>query len=258
MEWAARYPGRRLRSLHLPGSRSRRRRTHRHAGPRVPGDAGGTAAAAGGTGPPQARAVLFLHGWSDYFFNEELARVLDAPGLRVLRPRHAQPRPQPARRTRTAATWRTWTTTTPRSPRRSASSPLCTAGAEAPPTLALMGHSTGGLIAALWAEPASRRGLAAGPRQPVAGDARQPGRAPCRADHGGTARAVPAGGRHPAARARLLLAQHQQRRRGRMDPGRQLPSAHGLSGPRRLAERRPDRAVARWRAAWTSTFPSWC
>ena len=40
------------------------------------GEEAGAAAAA------QGRAVLFLHGWSDYFFNEELAEFWTGKGFR--------------------------------------------------------------------------------------------------------------------------------------------------------------------------------
>ena len=162
--------------------------------------------------------MLFLHGWSDYFFNEELAEFWTGQGFAFFaldmhnhgRSLHAGTHggyvadldDYDAEITAAIGIIASLHT-----------------GAEAPPTVALMGHSTGGLIAALWASRHPGVDLAADPRQPVAGDARQSGRAPRGADHGGTARAVPARSRHPAARTRLLLAQHQQRRGGRMDPG---------------------------------------
>ena len=99
--------------------------------------------------PP--RAVLFLHGWSDYFFNEELAGLLDPARLRVLRPGHAQPRAQPARR----ATHGGYVADLDDYDAEITAALGIIAAlhpeAEPPPTVALMGHSTGGLIAALWA-----------------------------------------------------------------------------------------------------------
>ena len=140
------------------------------------------------------------------------------------------------------------TTTTPRSRRRSASS-VRSARTDPPGRpLTLMGHSTGGLIAALWASRHPGAGRSAGPGQPVAGGARQPRGAPRRPDHGGALRPVLARNRHPPPRACILLAQHQQLGRGRMGTGRHVPAAAGLPGPRRLAQcgaRRPGQGGAR-------------
>jgi alpha-beta hydrolase superfamily lysophospholipase len=100
-------------------------------------------------GPRPARAVLFLHGWSDYFFNKELAEFWTGSGFhffaldlhnhgRSLRPdTHggyvADLADYDAEITRAVGIIGS----------------LRQEG-EAPPALTLMGHSTGGLIAALW------------------------------------------------------------------------------------------------------------
>src|SRR6478752_357223 len=76
---------------------------------------------ASGAGSAPRRAVLFLHGWSDYFFNEELAEFWTGQGFVsshwTCTTTAGACGPAP-----TAATSRTWPTTTPRSRRRSASS----------------------------------------------------------------------------------------------------------------------------------------
>jgi alpha-beta hydrolase superfamily lysophospholipase len=119
-------------------------------GPEVRPWTGPGAAARLPTGPAPSRAVLFLHGWSDYFFNKELAEFWTGNGFhffaldlhnhgRSLRPETpggyvADLADYDAEITRAAGII----------------GALAREGA-APPALTLMGHSTGGLVAALWA-----------------------------------------------------------------------------------------------------------
>lgn len=134
--------------------------------PGTPGGASGPGSAAGtpdGEGSPDRnegpagaavgqhrRAVLFLHGWSDYFFNAELARFWAGKGFdffaldmhnhgRSLRPdTHGGYVSDLADYDAEIAA------------AIGIIGQLRPAGA-APPALTLMGHSTGGLVAALWA-----------------------------------------------------------------------------------------------------------
>ena len=118
---------------------------------------------------------------------------------------------------------------------------------EAPPLR--MGHSTGGLIAALWADRHPGRYLALvldSPWLEVQGSPAVRRAAP---DHGGPVRAVLARVRDPAAGACLLLAQHQQRRGGRMGAGRRLPSAQAFPVRAGWLSAVLSRPGARWPAA---------
>ncbi|VXB34505.1 Alpha/beta hydrolase fold family protein [Arthrobacter sp. 9AX] len=96
--------------------------------------------------PVQRRAVLFLHGWSDYFFNVDLARFWSSAGYdfyaldmhnhgRSLRPG------SPGGYVADLADYDAEI--------EAASGLISQQGAPGP--LTLMGHSTGGLVAALWA-----------------------------------------------------------------------------------------------------------
>lgn len=113
---------------------------------RSPGPGAGPA---GAPGPQHRPAVLFLHGWSDYFFNEELACFWDGTGFdffaldlhnhgRSLRP------DSPGGYVADLADYDA-----------EIGAAIGIIGSLAPggalPHLTLMGHSTGGLIAALWA-----------------------------------------------------------------------------------------------------------
>ncbi|WP_026554925.1 alpha/beta hydrolase [Arthrobacter sp. 35W] len=117
------------------------------------------------TGPMPAQALLFLHGWSDYFFNTDLARFMDAAGIafyaldmhnhgRSLRSGDiggfvgdlrnydselAQAREAVVEDLRI------------RFPGNGADDGAAAAVVGRTPRVALMGHSTGGLVAALWA-----------------------------------------------------------------------------------------------------------
>lgn len=97
------------------------------------------------TGRPPAGALLFLHGWSDYFFNTDLARFWVKRGYtfyaldmhnhgRSLRPG------LPGGYVADLADYDAELAMAVRIIRGEASAPLT-----------LMGHSTGGLVAALWA-----------------------------------------------------------------------------------------------------------
>jgi alpha-beta hydrolase superfamily lysophospholipase len=105
-----------------------------------------SAAAAAVPSPGHRRAVLFLHGWSDYFFNVDLARFWSSAGYdfyaldmhnhgRSLRPQ------SPGGYVSNLADYDAEIDVACRLIRQE--------GVTRP--LTLMGHSTGGLVAALWA-----------------------------------------------------------------------------------------------------------
>lgn len=97
---------------------------------------------------PRRRAVLFLHGWSDYFFNVELARFWEAQGFEFFaldmhnHGRSLQP-----------GTHGGYVTDLGNYDAEIGTAVLMIgeSGGAGPVQLALMGHSTGGLVAALWA-----------------------------------------------------------------------------------------------------------
>ena len=112
------------------------------------GHPSGSTAAAGDGGPPpgRARALVYVHGWSDYFFNLELARFADRLGLRFF----ALDLPEHGRSighgtvpgyVGSAAQYL-----------ESVGAAVQAAAAEAGARPVLMGHSTGGLAAALFAQ----------------------------------------------------------------------------------------------------------
>lgn len=99
----------------------------------------------------QRRTVLFLHGWSDYFFNVDLAQFWTRSGYefyaldmhnhgRSLRPE------TPGGYVANLADYDAEIEAAIDIIRADSNSP----DASLPPSLTLMGHSTGGLIAALW------------------------------------------------------------------------------------------------------------
>jgi alpha-beta hydrolase superfamily lysophospholipase len=94
------------------------------------------------------RAVLFLHGWSDYFFNVELARFWDAQGFRFFAlDMHNHGRSlQPGTPGGYVADLGNYDAEI-----GTAVGIIAGSGGAGPVQLALMGHSTGGLVAALWA-----------------------------------------------------------------------------------------------------------
>jgi alpha-beta hydrolase superfamily lysophospholipase len=118
----------------------------------------GTNAGSAARGPVPGQAVLYLHGWSDYFFNPDLARFWAGLGVafyaldlhnhgRSLREGdlggfvgHLQDYDAELRLALDAVAA---DLTEP--PPSAGSSPM------PPRAIALMGHSTGGLVAALWA-----------------------------------------------------------------------------------------------------------
>ncbi|MCU1512711.1 MAG: lysophospholipase [Arthrobacter sp.] len=126
--------------------------------PRGVGDSGPalhprTAPEAGRTrhpGPQPARAVLFLHGWSDYFFNTELAEFWTRSGFHFF----ALDMHNHGRSLRPGTHGGYVADLADYDAEISAAigilSSLRPEGAP-PPAVTLMGHSTGGLIAALWA-----------------------------------------------------------------------------------------------------------
>ncbi len=104
--------------------------------------------APGGTAPPQhtRQPVLFLHGWSDYFFNTDLATFWDSAGYdfyaldmhnhgRSLRP------DAPGGFVSHLADYDA----------EIEAALVIIGGGDPPGPITLMGHSTGGLVAALWA-----------------------------------------------------------------------------------------------------------
>ncbi len=99
--------------------------------------------------PAGARAVLFLHGWSDYFFNEELARFWTGQGFEFYAlDMHNHGRSlRPGTHGGYVADLEDYDAEITAAIRVIGS--LRPAGAP-PPALTLMGHSTGGLVAALW------------------------------------------------------------------------------------------------------------
>ena len=109
----------------------------------------------GGRSPGHSTAVLFLHGWSDYFFNTELAGFWDAQGYDFYaldlhnHGRNIEPGVT-AGYVADLADYDAeigWAIETVQEDRDAA----------APAGVILMGHSTGGLIAALWASRHPRR-----------------------------------------------------------------------------------------------------
>ncbi|WP_375141112.1 alpha/beta hydrolase [Arthrobacter sp. PAMC25284] len=192
--------------------------------------------------PADGRAVLFLHGWSDYFFNVELAEFWAARGFDFFAldmHNHGRSLPHGTHGGYVADLSDYDAEITAAIGIIATLRPAGTA----PPQLTLMGHSTGGLIAALWASIHPGDAAPAGSGQPVAGSAWQSCSAPCVQDHGGAVCPVVARIRHPAPGTGLLLAQHQQRGRGRVDAGRPVPATSCVPRPGRLAQRRPGRTV---------------
>ncbi|MET1066197.1 MAG: alpha/beta hydrolase [Arthrobacter sp.] len=99
---------------------------------------------------PRQRAVLFLHGWSDYFFNEELAEFWTGQGFAF----YALDMHNHGRSLHAGTHGGYVADLDDYDAEITAAIGLITArppGVDAPPSVALMGHSTGGLIAALWA-----------------------------------------------------------------------------------------------------------
>ncbi|TVU66449.1 alpha/beta hydrolase [Paenarthrobacter nitroguajacolicus] len=101
------------------------------------------------TGPKRYGAVLFLHGWSDYFFNTELARFWAGQGydfyaLDMHNHGRSLQSDNPGGYVADLADYDAEINQAVEAIRddRSSAPPGC---------LALMGHSTGGLVAALWA-----------------------------------------------------------------------------------------------------------
>jgi alpha-beta hydrolase superfamily lysophospholipase len=94
------------------------------------------------------RAVLFLHGWSDYFFNVELARFWDGEGFEFFAlDMHNHGRSlQPGTHGGYVADLGNYDAEI-----GTAVSMITDSGGGGPVQLVLMGHSTGGLVAALWA-----------------------------------------------------------------------------------------------------------
>ncbi|MDP9984063.1 alpha-beta hydrolase superfamily lysophospholipase [Pseudarthrobacter oxydans] len=112
--------------------------------------AGGAPAGKGEAGGGRPRAVLFLHGWSDYFFNEELAEFWTGQGFAFF----ALDMHNHGRSLHAGAPGGYVADLDDYDAEITAAIGIIASlhsDAEAAPTVALMGHSTGGLIAALWA-----------------------------------------------------------------------------------------------------------
>lgn len=121
--------------------------------PDFPVPAGSEQSRPGEPHPVPARDVLFLHGWSDYFFNQQLAEFWSSRGFRFFAldmHNHGRSlRPDtPGGYVADLADYDAEITAAVGiigSLRGEGTAP-----AAGPPALTLMGHSTGGLIAALW------------------------------------------------------------------------------------------------------------
>lgn len=112
--------------------------------------AGGAAAGGPAVGAARPRAVLFLHGWSDYFFNVELAEFWTGQGFAFF----ALDMHNHGRSLHAGAHGGYVADLDDYDAEITAAVGIIASlgsDAETPPTVALMGHSTGGLIAALWA-----------------------------------------------------------------------------------------------------------
>ncbi|ACL39933.1 alpha/beta hydrolase fold protein [Pseudarthrobacter chlorophenolicus A6] len=100
----------------------------------------------GGAAPRRQRpAVLFLHGWSDYFFNVDLARFWNSAGYDF----YALDMHNHGRSLRPDAPGGYVANLADYDAEIEAACVLIGGGAP-PPPITLMGHSTGGLVAALW------------------------------------------------------------------------------------------------------------
>lgn len=111
---------------------------------------GGAGGGAGLSGGRRARAVLFLHGWSDYFFNEELAEFWTGQGFAFF----ALDMHNHGRSLHAGTHGGYVADLDDYDAEITAAIGIIASlhpGTGDPPTVALMGHSTGGLIAALWA-----------------------------------------------------------------------------------------------------------
>ncbi|MDN4644050.1 alpha/beta hydrolase [Arthrobacter sp. PsM3] len=106
-------------------------------------------AGAGMSGERRARAVLFLHGWSDYFFNAELAEFWTGQGFAFF----ALDMHNHGRSLRADTHGGYVADLDDYDAEITAAIGIIASlhAGDAPPSVALMGHSTGGLIAALWA-----------------------------------------------------------------------------------------------------------
>jgi alpha-beta hydrolase superfamily lysophospholipase len=101
-------------------------------------------------GGGRVRAVLFLHGWSDYFFNEELAEFWAGQGFEFF----ALDMHNHGRSLRPGTHGGYVADLDDYDAEITAAIGIIGSlhpDAAAPPSVTLMGHSTGGLIAALWA-----------------------------------------------------------------------------------------------------------
>ncbi|MET1022552.1 MAG: alpha/beta hydrolase [Arthrobacter sp.] len=105
---------------------------------------------AGSAGRHRHRAVLFLHGWSDYFFNEELAEFWTGLGFAF----YALDMHNHGRSLQAGTHGGYVADLDDYDAELTAAFGLITSrhpGSDATASVALMGHSTGGLIAVLWA-----------------------------------------------------------------------------------------------------------
>jgi len=185
-------------------------------------------APAAGSGPRPRRAVLFLHGWSEYFFNAELATFWNGHGFAffALDLHHHGRSLRPGTHGGYVADLIDYDAEI------SAALGLITALAHegATPPVTLMGHSTGGLIAALWMN------RHPGPGVPGAG-----GLAKCRARR-------PGAGGPGAAHRRVCPGPDLRRQRERAGLDR-VDAAHRCRpgcGQHRHACAQPGAAASPW------------
>ncbi|XAS69317.1 alpha/beta hydrolase [Micrococcaceae bacterium Sec5.7] len=116
----------------------------RYVPPADGGDATGTGAPP--PAPGRRRVVLFLHGWSDYFFNVELAQFWNRSGFEF----YALDMHNHGRSLRPDTHGGYVSDLQDYDAEISKAIGIMGAESGSPPALTLMGHSTGGLVAALW------------------------------------------------------------------------------------------------------------
>ena len=191
------------------------------------------------------RAVLAVHGYTDYFFNTELADHFTARGSRF----YALDLHKCGRSWRDGQTPH-FTTDLARYDRELERATAIITAENPGSRVLVYGHSAGGLVVSLWLDRVRRRGATAalgigrtGAQQPVAGSAR-PGDpadpADVHGDRGALAGAQDLGGaRHRQGRLRADAAPRVPRR-VRLQPA--VEAAGRLPGDVRLDPRHPARA----------------
>ena len=200
--------------------------------------------------------MLYVHGWSDYFFNPELARFWTDAGARFfaldLRKygRSLRPGQTPGYITN-LADYDADIEAALAAMGHGATDPV---GASARP-LILLGHSTGGLTLSLWSARNPGRAAGARPQQSVAGVPAEPHRARGAAAGHRVRRAGEPDGSAAERRPRLLRAIDREGAGRRVGVLARVASRSGLHDASGLAHGRPRRAHARSRSASTSARP---